>query len=175
MLGLCPEVRCLIYDYVFQQPNNEILALSREPKYDYSKGAPSDWYADSLQEGLVYGSQSPRTVPTNASLLRTCRLINTEATSIFYGANKIVVYAEDNNDIFYWLLDIGELNRNAIRHLELGWAYGVSIQSGRENVHAILQHIEDLECSEDGETEVHRQQLIGVVRRLEKKTTRLSR
>ena len=42
-------------------------------------------------------------------------------------------------------------------------------------MHGILQHIEDMEYSEDGETEVHRQQLIDLVRRLEKKTTRLSR
>ena len=85
------------------------------------------------------------------------------------------MYAEDNNDIFYWLLDIGELNRRAIRHLEIGWAYGVSIQSGRENMHGILQQIEDMEYSGEGENEVHRQQLIDLVRRLERKTIRLSK
>ena len=117
----------------------------------------------------------PRIAPTNASFLRTCHLINAEATPIFYGANKIIVYAEDNNDIFYWLLDIGERNRRAIRHLEIGWAYGVSIQSGRENVHGIIQKIEDMEDSEEGDIEIQRQQLIDLVKRVEIKTTRLSR
>lgn len=172
-LGLCSEVRCLIYTYLFPQPSHELLALSREAKHDYSKGAPSSWYADSLQEGLVYGSHRARTAPTNASFLRTCRLINTEATPIFYGANKIIVYAEDNNDIFYWLLDIGERNRRAIRHLEIGWAYGVSIESGRGNIHGILEKIEDMGESEDDEIREHRQQLIDMVKRLEKKTIRL--
>ncbi|CAD6577579.1 MAG: hypothetical protein ASARMPREDX12_008402 [Alectoria sarmentosa] len=172
-LGLCPEVRCIIYSYLFPQPGDQILALSREPKHDYSKSTPSSWYADSRQEGLVYGSHTARTAPTNASFLRTCRLINTEATPIFYGANKIVVYAEDNNDIFYWLLDIGERNRRAIRHLEIGWAYGVSIESGRGNLHGILQNIEDMEDSEEDEIKKHRQQLIEIVKRLETKTTRL--
>lgn len=116
-----------------------------------------------------------RVVPTNASFLRTCHLINVEATPIFYGANKIIAYAEDNNDIFYWFLDIGERNRRAISHLEIGWAYGVSIESGRGNIHGILEKIEAMEDSEEGETEEHRQQLINVVKRLELKTTRLSR
>ncbi|KAL9134105.1 MAG: hypothetical protein Q9175_004712 [Cornicularia normoerica] len=159
--------------YLFLQPGHEILALSREPNHDYSKSAPSSWYADSRQEGLVYGSDTARIAPTNASFLRTCRLINTEATPVFYGANKIIVYAEDNNDIFYWLLDIGERNCRAIRHLELGWAYGVSIQSGRGNIHGILQNIEDMEDSEEDEIQKHRQQLIEIVKRLETKTTRL--
>lgn len=98
-----------------------------------------------------------------------------EATPIFYGANKIIAYAEDNNDIFYWLLDIGERNRRAIRHLEIGWAYGVSIDSGRGNIHGILQIIEDMEESNEDEIQVHRDQLIEVVKRLEMKTTRLSK
>ena len=174
-LGLCPEVRCLIYNYLFVQPNNKILAISRQPKHDYSKDPPDNWYADSLQEGLVYDSHTARIAPTNVSFLRTCRLINSEAHPIFYGVNNIIVYAEDNNDIFYWLLDIGERNRRAIRHLEISWAYGVSIQSGRENMHGILQNIEDMEHSKEGEAEMHRQQLIDVLKRLEAKTTRLSR
>lgn len=122
----------------------------------------------------MYGSHTARSAPTNASFLRTCRLINNEATPIFYGANKIIVYAEDNNDIFYWLLDLGERNRRAIRDLEIGWAYGVSIQSGRENIHGILQNIEDMEDVEEDEVQKHRQQLIEVVKRLEIKTTHLS-
>lgn len=165
----------LIYNYVFQQPNHEILVLSREREHNYAEGAPSSWYADSRQEGLVYNSDAARIAPTNASFLRVCRLINTEATPIFYAANNLVVYAEDNNDIFYWLLDIGERNRRAIRHLELGWAYGVSIVSGRTRIHDILQSIEDMEHSEDEETNEHRHQLIKIVKRLETMTTRLSK
>lgn len=172
-LGLSPEVRCLIYNHLFPLPNHEILALSREPKHDYSNSAPSTWYADSRQEGLVYDTHAARNAPTNASFLRTCRLINVEATPIFYGANKIIAYAEDNNDIFYWLLDIGERNRRSIRHLEIGWAYGVSIESGRGNLHGILQNIEDMVDSEEDEIKRQRQQLIDIVKRLEKKTTRL--
>ena len=42
-------------------------------------------------------------------------------------------------------------------------------------MHGILQNIENMEHSGDGETEVHRQQLIDLVKRLEKKTTRLSK
>ena len=174
LLSLSPEIRCLIYTYLFLQPNHEILALSREPKHDYDKGAPSDWYADSRQEGLVYGCDTARAAPTNASFLSTCRLINGEATPVFYGVNKIIAYAEDNNDIFYWLLDIGESNRKAIRHLEIGWAYGVSIESGRSNIHGLLQNIEDMEESEEDGIQEHRQQLIELVKRLEKRTTRLS-
>ena len=149
--------------------------MSREPKHDYSQGAPSNWYADSLQLGLVYDSDAARTVPTNASFLLICRRLNAEATPVFYGLNKIVVYAEDNNDIFYWLLDIGERNRRAIRHLELSFAYGVSIDSGGRNVHGIMQTIQDMEDSEEEEIEKHRQQLMDVVKRLEKKHIRLSR
>ena len=149
--------------------------MSREPKHDYSKGAPSSWYADSLQSGLVYESDAARSAPTNASFLLTCRRINAEATPVFYGLNKIIVYAEDNNDIFYWLLDIGERNRRAIRHLELGFAYGVSIESGGRNVHGIMQTIQDMEDSEEEEIEKHRQQLMKVVKQLEKKHIRLSR
>lgn len=123
----------------------------------------------------MYDSHTARSTPTNASFLRICRLINTEATPIFHSANKIIVYAEDNNDIFYWLLDIGERNRRAIRHFEIGWAYGVSIESGRGNIHGILQNIEDMEDAEEDEIRKHRQQLIEVVKRLELKTSRLSK
>ena len=123
----------------------------------------------------MYDTHAARNAPTNASFLRTCRLINVEATPIFYGANKIIAYAEDNNDIFYWLLDIGERNRRSIRHLEIGWAYGVSIESGRGNLHGILQNIEDMVDSEEDEIKRQRQQLIDIVKRLEKKTTRLSK
>ena len=165
----------VIYNYVFQQRNHDILVLSREPEHNYADGAPSDWYADSRQEGLVFNSEAARIAPTNASFLRICRLINIEATPIFYAANNLIVYAEDNNDIFYWLLDIGERNRRAIRHLELGWAYGASIVSGRTRIHDILQRIEDMEDSEEEETRKHRHQLIQIVKRLETKTTRLSK
>lgn len=66
-------------------------------------------------------------------------------------------------------------NRRAIRHLEIGWAYGVSIQSGRQNIRGILHNIEKLEGSDEGEAEMHRQQLIDIAKRLEMKTIRLSR
>ena len=173
LLSLSPEVRCIVYRHLFQQPDRQLLGLSREVAHDYDSGPPSDWIADSRQEGLVYGSETGRIKPTNSRFLRTCRLINREASPIFYGANKIILYAEDNNDVFYWLLDIGERNRRAIRYLEIGWAYGVGIESGRGNIHGILQKIEDMENSPDEEIQNQRQQLIAIVQRLEEKTVRL--
>ena len=172
-LDLSTEIRLFIYRYLFLQPYGELLGLSREPQHDYNKGPPNTWVADSRQQGLVYGSESDRTVPTNASFLRTCRLINQEATPVFYGTNKIILFAEDNNDIFYWLLDIGEPNRCSIRHLEIGWAYGVEIESGRGNIYGIIETIADMENSQGEEVQRHRDQLIKVVQHLEKKTVRL--
>ncbi|KAL9064526.1 MAG: hypothetical protein Q9161_008818 [Pseudevernia consocians] len=94
-------------------------------------------------------------------------------TPAFYGTNKIILYAKDNNDIFYWLLDIGEHNTRAIRYLKIEWAYGVSIESGRGNIHGILEAIESMEESIEQEVQRHRQQLIYVVRKLERKTVKL--
>ncbi|MCJ1473939.1 hypothetical protein MMC13_002595 [Lambiella insularis] len=173
LMGLSPEVRLMIFRYVFMQPKNEILGLSREPRHNYENGPPEDWIADSRQIGLVYHSEIERVVPTNARLLRTCRLINAEATQIFYGTNNVILYAEDNNDIFYWLLDIGEPNRRAIRHLEVGWAYGVEIESGRGNIHGIIAAIAEMEESQEEEILHQRGQLIEVVQKLERKTIRL--
>ncbi|KAK4691041.1 hypothetical protein P7C71_g5877, partial [Lecanoromycetidae sp. Uapishka_2] len=173
LLGIAPEIRCLIYHHLFTLPSHEILGLSREPEHDYNNGPPSDWIAGSRQEGLVYSSQCPRKEKTNSSFLRTNKFINQEATPIFYGSNRIKLYAEDNNDMFYWLLDIGERNRRAIRHLEIGWAYGVSIESGRGNIHGILEDIQAMEDSPEEEIKERRMQLITVVKRLEEKTVRL--
>lgn len=173
-MGLSAEIRCMIYEHLFRQPNGQLLALSREPEHDYSAGPPDDWVADSRQAGLVYGVDAARLEPTNARVLRTCRKINQEAAPIFYGANKIILYAEDNNDIFYWLLDIGENNRRAIRHLEISWAYGVSIESGRGNIHHILEIINDMDDTNEEEIQKRRQQLIHVVQLLEQKIVRLS-
>jgi len=69
----------------------------------------------------------PKAVRKNAQILRTCRLVHREAASVFYGDNTIALYAEDNNEIFNWMLSIGESNRLLIRHLEIGWAYGVDV------------------------------------------------
>ena len=165
----------LIYEHVFCQSNGQILGLSREPMHDYEHGPPDDWIANSRQEGLVYSSDAPRLEPTNSRFLRTCRTISEEAFSVFYGQNKIVLYAEDNNDIFYWLLDIGQRNRHAIRHLEVSWAYGVSIQSGKENIHGILERINYMDNAEEEEIRDQREQLIRIVRRMEVKTVRLSK
>jgi len=57
--------------------------------------------------------------------------------------------------------------------LEIGWAYGVSIQSGRGNLHGILENIEYMEDSAEEEIQKHRAQLITLVQRLESKTVRL--
>ncbi|KAI4130817.1 MAG: hypothetical protein LQ347_003235 [Umbilicaria vellea] len=172
-LDLSAEIRLFIYEYLFLQPRRELLGLSREPVHDYSKGPPNNWVADSRQQGLVYGSDSDRPNPTNACFLRTCRLINREATPVFYGTNKIVLYAEDNNDIFFWLLDIGEPNRCSIRHLEIGWAYGVEIQSGRGNIYGLIESIAEMEGAQEEEVQKHRAQLIRVVQHQEKKMVRL--
>ena len=82
--------------------------------------------------------------------------------------------AEDNNDVFYWLLDIGERNRRAIRHLEFSWAYGVTIQTGRENIYDIIDRINNMKEIRGEKPQQHREQLIKVVRRMEQKTVRLS-
>jgi len=173
-MDLYPEIRCVIYQHLFRQPDGQLSALSREPEHDYSNGPPSDWVANSRQAGLVYDVDADRLEPTNSRFLRTCRTISNEATPIFYNANNIKLYAEDNNDIFYWLLDIGEHNRRAIRHLEISWAYGVSIESGRGNIHRILELINDMDDVEEEEIQQRRQQLIRIVQRLEHKTVRLS-
>jgi len=173
-LDLSSEIRCLIYEHLFDLPNGENLGLSREPEHDYDNGPPSDWIASSRQEGLVFDTEVPRSEPTNARFLRTCRTISEEATPVFYGRNKITLYAEDNNDIFYWLLDIGEHNRRAIRRLDISWAYGVSIQSGKENIHGILERIHNMVDAEEEEIVKHREQLIRIVKRLEQKTVCLS-
>jgi len=173
LMELGAEIRCIIYQHLFKQPDGQLLALSREPIHDYSHGPPTDWIADSRDAGLVYEVDADRSEPTNSRFLRTCRKINNEATPIFYGANKISLYAEDNNDIFYWLLDIGEHNRRAIRHLEISWAYGVSIATGRGNIRHILQTINDMDDAEEDEIQKRRQQLIQIVQRLEQKTVRL--
>lgn len=163
----------MIYEYLFRQQNGEILGLSREPKHDYSKGPPSTWVADSREVGLVYNSDTDRAAPTNVSFLRVCRLINEEAAPVFYAANKITLYAEDNNDIFYWLLDIGEVNRVSIRDLEICWAYGVQIESGRADIHGIIEAITEMGDSQEEETRRHRDQLVKVAQQLEIKTVRL--
>ena len=175
LLDVCPEVRVLIYQHVFCQSSGELLGLSREPEHDYDQGPPDDWTADSRQEGLVFNFDAPRLEPTNSRFLRTCRIISEEASSVFYGQSKIVLYAEDNNDIFYWLLDIGERNRHAICYLEISWAYGVSLQSGRENIHGILERINDMDDAPEEEIRDHREQLIRIVRRMESKTVSLSK
>ncbi|MCJ1392814.1 hypothetical protein MMC18_005685 [Xylographa bjoerkii] len=172
-LDLSAEVRLMIYGFLFEQPESEILGLSREPRHNYANGPPELWVADSRQIGLVYNSDIERHTCTNARFLRTCQIINAEATAVFYGANRIVLYAEDNNDIFYWLLDIGELNRRAIRHLEIGWAYGVEIESGRGNIHGIIERIAEMEASQEDEIQEQRDQLIKVCQRLEERTIRL--
>ncbi|MCJ1377310.1 hypothetical protein MMC17_000404 [Xylographa soralifera] len=173
LLDIKPEARYLIYRHLFTLPNNEILGLSREPTRDFAGGPPNGWIEDSRDVGLVYGTDAARAIATNSQFLETCRIINNEATPVFYGANKIILYAEDNNDIFYWLLDIGECNRRAIRHLEISWAYGVGIESARGNIHGILQKITDMQDSQHEEIQNQREQLIKVVQRLEKKTVRL--
>ena len=163
-LDLPSELRLQIYVRLFHQANGEILGLSREPDHDYDYGPPSSWIADSRQEGLVYNTDAERAQPTNSRILRVCRTIHNEAVPVFYGQNVIRLYAEDNNDIFYWLLDIGEKNRHAIRYLEINWAYGVSIQSGRENIHRLLEAINDMEDHEEHEIRKRREQLIRLVR-----------
>jgi len=170
---MCPEIRVLIYEYVFTQAGGEILGLSREPKHDCKNGPPSSWIADSRRKGLVYGIDSDRETTTNASVLRTCWLIHTEAIPIFYAVNKILLYAEDNNDIYYWLLDIGEPNRRSIRHLAIDWAYGVQIDSGRKNVLGIIEDIDEMARTPEEETQRRRGQLIEVVQRMEKKSVDL--
>ncbi|KAL9118119.1 MAG: hypothetical protein Q9187_005337 [Circinaria calcarea] len=172
-LDIAAEVRTTIYEYLFVQPKGELLGLSRQPPHDYSKGPPSNWIADSREVGLVYESDNARATPTNASFLRVCRLINHEASPVFYGSNKIILYAEDNNDIFYWLLDIGDMNRGAIRDLEISWAYGVQIESGRGDIHGIVEAITVMGDSEEKEIQRRRNQLIKLVQRLEEKTVRL--
>ncbi|MCJ1287316.1 hypothetical protein MMC26_006664 [Xylographa opegraphella] len=172
-MDLSAEVRIMIYGFLFEQPKNQILGLSREPRHNYANGPPEFWVAESRQIGLVYNSDIEREAPTNARFLRTCRLINAEATAVFYGANTIVLYAEDNNDIFYWLLDISEPNRRAIRHLEIGWAYGVEIESGRGNIHGIIERIAEMEESQEDEIQEQRDQLIKVCQKLEERTVRL--
>lgn len=57
---------------------------------------------------------------------------NSESTHIFYDTNKIILYAEDTTTSPIWLLDIGERNRRALRHLEVNWAYEVSAESERK-------------------------------------------
>ncbi|MCJ1320492.1 hypothetical protein MMC15_005832 [Xylographa vitiligo] len=163
----------MIYGFLFEQPKNELLGLSREPRHNYANGPPANWVADSRQIGLVYNSDIDRDVPTNARFLRTCRIINAEATAVFYGTNMIILYAEDNNDIFYWLLDISEPNRRAIRHLEIGWAYGVEIESGRGNIHGIVERIAEMGESQEDEVREQRDQLIKVCQKLEERTVRL--
>lgn len=166
LLNLCPEIRCMIYHHLFRQKNGEILGLSREPEHNYDNGPPDDWTADSRQEGLVYNTDAERAEPTNSRFLRTCRTIYKEATPYFYGRNKIRLYAEDNNDIFYWLLDIGEKNRHAIRHLEISWAYGVTIESRRGDIHRLMETISDMQEAEEDEDQRHRSQLIRLVSHL---------
>ena len=170
---LSPELRLKIYRFVFQQPNDELLGLSREPPHDYDTGPPDNWIADSRQQGLVYNSDCNRGHPTNSRFLRTCRTIHREATPVFYGTNKITLYAEDNNDIFYWLLEIGTHNLRSIRRLEIGWAYGVEIQSARTNVYSIIEKIAELEPEQEQEKQRHRSQLIEVVQKLEENAVRL--
>ena len=172
-MDLSAEVRIMIYGFLFEQPKNELLGLSREPRHNYTNGPPANWVADSRQIGLVYNSDIDRDVPTNARFLRTCRIINAEATAVFYGTNMIILYAEDNNDIFYWLLDISEPNRRAIRHLEIGWAYGVEIESGRGNIHGIVERIAEMGESQEDEVQEQRDQLIKVCQKLEERTVRL--
>ena len=166
-------MRGVIYTFVFQQPDDQLLGLSREPIHNYDNGPPDNWIADSRQQGLVYSSDCDRVNFTNSRFLRTCRKINSEATPVFYGTNKINLYTEDNNEIFYWLLDIGEQNRRSIRRLEIGWAYGVEIQSARNNVYSMIEKIADLEPKQEQEKQHHRNQLIDVVQKLEKKAVRL--
>jgi len=99
LLDLAAETRCLIYYHLFRQPCGNILGLSRQPEHDYSKGPPDDWIADSREAGLVYDIDTERPSPTNSRALRTCKRIRHEATPVFYGTNKIILYAEDNNDV----------------------------------------------------------------------------
>ncbi|MCJ1359573.1 MAG: hypothetical protein MMC33_009575 [Icmadophila ericetorum] len=169
-LDLPSELRVSIYRSVFTSFNGEIFGLSRAS----SVGSYDDNQAST--ESLIYNNNDQdRAISTSASFLRTCRIINTEATPIFYAQNKIVLHAEDNNDIFYWFLDIGEENRRRIRDLDINWAYGVSVDSAQRHVHSLIDRIVEIQDLADEAIEKQCVQLIRAVQKLETKTVRLIR
>ena len=57
--------------------------------------------------------------------------------------------------------------------MEIGWAYSVSIESGRGNIYRILETIKSIEDSIEEEIQGYHQQLIRVVRGLERKKVEL--
>ncbi|KAF2091722.1 hypothetical protein K490DRAFT_61151 [Saccharata proteae CBS 121410] len=130
-------------------------------------------YGKAEQRGLAYNTRAAKKEPSNVALLQTCQLINREATGIFYSANQIVLYDEDNIEIFFWLLDIGSSDRSAIRDLSIDWAYGVEVSAGMLHVRSLLKEIISLQDSESADVERQRVQLIGAVRCLELKQVKL--
>lgn len=128
-LDLSTEIRLCVYDHVFHQSSGEIHGLrgGRDLKVSNEDKIHPAWGTWDLGAIEYADEVMPKAVPKNAWILRTCRLVHREAASVFYGSNTIALYAEDNDEIYKWMLKIGESNRLLIRHLEIGWAYGVDI------------------------------------------------
>ncbi|KAJ9652735.1 hypothetical protein H2201_009200, partial [Coniosporium apollinis] len=143
LLDLPPEIRLYIYQYVFRTPTGCLLGLSKVSKADYCCLACFN-NAQSQQDDMRSYAKSPQSTATNAALLYTSRLINAEATSLFYSTNTISLHSENNADILTWLRTIGAANRESLRHLEVDFSYGIRLESQRFGVRGKLVEINRL-------------------------------
>ncbi|TKA65058.1 hypothetical protein B0A49_09609 [Cryomyces minteri] len=132
-LDLSPKIRLSIYQYVFTTPTGLLLGPSKVSKVDYC--CPACFKkAKSRQDDTSSYHESPQPTCTNVALLYTSRLVNAEATALFYSTNTISLYSENNADILTWLYTIGAANRTSLRHLEVDFSYGVRVESQRFDV-----------------------------------------
>ncbi|KAJ9634231.1 hypothetical protein H2199_009061 [Coniosporium tulheliwenetii] len=142
-LDLPPEIRLYIYQYVFRTPTGWLLGRSKVSKADYCCLACFS-NAQSQQEDMCSYAKNPQSTGTNVALLYTSRLINAEATSLFYSTNTISLHSENNADILTWLRTIGAANRESLRHLEVDFSCGIRLESQRFGVRGKLAEINRL-------------------------------
>ncbi|TKA60197.1 hypothetical protein B0A49_13287 [Cryomyces minteri] len=142
-LDLSPKIRVYVYQYVFTTPTGLLLGPSKVSKVDYCCPACFE-KAKSQQDDTSSCNKSPRPACTNVGLLYTCRLVNAEATPLFYSTNTISLHSENNADILIWLRTIGAANRESFRNLEVDFSYGVRVESQHFNVRRMLARINRL-------------------------------
>ena len=126
-LDLSPEIRLCIFQQLFHQSSGQIHGIKRSRILQTYNSDQSrlPWADRDLETSELTDENVEKEIPKNAQVLHTCRILHREAASVLYGSNTVCLYAENNNDIFKWMLDIGELNRLLIRRLEIGWSHVV--------------------------------------------------
>ncbi|MCJ1245902.1 hypothetical protein MMC30_003106 [Trapelia coarctata] len=145
-LDLSPEIRLYIYEHLFHQSSGEIHGIRRGGILKtYSRDITCLPWGSGDLETVELPDDGAKEVPKNAQILHTCRVIHCEAAPVFYGINTVNLYAQDNNDIFKWITEVGESNRLLIRHLEIGWSFKLDVAPEANRWPDVLQWITGVE------------------------------